>query len=136
MAIYSDFIVDFPMKNGGSFHRFLYVYQRLPLFAGWLRMENPKEKWMMTGMTPILLDTSNLTSTKHPQKKSSPHLAIHGMPRLFAQALHATRALQRFLRQAPQLHIQRRPAPGVRQGLELRSAAVAHGQQHFTFQAL
>ena len=33
------------------------------------------------------------------------------MPRLFAQALHATRALQRFLRQAPQLHIQRRPAP-------------------------
>ena len=22
-------IVDFPMKNGGSFHRFLYVYQRV-----------------------------------------------------------------------------------------------------------
>jgi len=24
------FIVDFPMKNGGSFHSFLYVYQRVP----------------------------------------------------------------------------------------------------------
>jgi len=22
-------IVDFPIENGGSFHRFLYVYQRL-----------------------------------------------------------------------------------------------------------
>jgi len=27
-------IVDFPMKNGGSFHRFLYVYQRLMPLKG------------------------------------------------------------------------------------------------------
>ena len=24
------FIVDFPIENGGSFHSFLYVYQRVP----------------------------------------------------------------------------------------------------------
>ena len=25
----NPFIVDFPIKNGGSFHNFLYVYQRV-----------------------------------------------------------------------------------------------------------
>ena len=30
-----SFIVDFPMKNGGSFHSFLYVYQRVSYYC-WL----------------------------------------------------------------------------------------------------
>ena len=27
-------IVDFPIKNGGSFHRFFYVYQRVLFTSG------------------------------------------------------------------------------------------------------
>ena len=37
-----QFIVSFPIKNGGSFHSFLYVYQSLPLLTSERAMKSAK----------------------------------------------------------------------------------------------
>ena len=38
-------IVDVPIKNGGSFHSVLYVYQRVPSMVPWSSWENRHFSW-------------------------------------------------------------------------------------------
>ena len=65
MAIENDpvEIVDFPIKNGGSFHSVLYVYQRVPSMVPWSTWLNiPKND----GKSPFVMGKSPFVMGKSP----------------------------------------------------------------------
>jgi hypothetical protein len=57
-------IVDLPIKNGGSFHSFLYVYQRVIIpqndygLKAWYPNGTLSSSWSMDGEFPIKYDSN------------------------------------------------------------------------------